>query len=283
MKAVPQPVVWRAFGSSVCGASHQRRRLPNQDALRWQPNSAGGATLAVAVADGHGSPMCFRSAAGADLAVNAATELLVDAPGFDEAAEWLPRRLTEEWRRAVEEHVRSHPFSAQELDGLARQRPVQDDAARALLAYGSTILTAIATPECMVYAQLGDGDILLVSETGEVARPFPADRRLLGMETTSLCGEEAWNEMRVLVQPASEPLPELVLLATDGYANSFRDDRGFLKIGADVLEMIRQDGIEGVAHNLEGWLSEASELGSGDDITLGGLCRTPEGSVAHGA
>jgi hypothetical protein len=69
-----------------------------------------------------------------------------------------------------------------------------------------------------------------------------------------------------------------VLLATDGYANSFREDAGFLRIGGDLLEMIRQDGIEGVDGNLETWLNEASELGSGDDITVALVCRTGEGS-----
>ena len=78
-----------------------------------------------------------------------------------------------------------------------------------------------------------------------------------------------------MVQDTSD-LPALVLLSTDGYANSFRDDGGFLQIGGDVLQILREDGIEGVERNLTSWLSEASELGSGDDITLCGLWRTVE-------
>jgi len=33
------------------------------------------------------------------------------------------------------------------------------------------------------------------------------------------------------------------LLSTDGYANSFRSDEDFLKIGHDYLEIIREQGI----------------------------------------
>ena len=68
-------------------------------------------------------------------------------------------------------------------------------------------------------------------------------------------------------------MPELILLATDGYANSFREDAGFLKVGSDLLGIIRTDGLDKVNENLETWLTETSKAGSGDDITLGILCR----------
>jgi serine/threonine protein phosphatase PrpC len=70
-----------------------------------------------------------------------------------------------------------------------------------------------------------------------------------------------------------DPPPVLILLATDGYANSFVNEAAFLQVGTDILEMIRADGLEAVQESLETWLSEASQAGSGDDITLGILCR----------
>jgi hypothetical protein len=65
----------------------------------------------------------------------------------------------------------------------------------------------------------------------------------------------------------------LILLSTDGYANSFREDRGFLAVGPDLLQMIRAEGIGPITGKLESWLREASEQGSGEDITLGILWR----------
>ena len=63
-------------------------------------------------------------------------------------------------------------------------------------------------------------------------------------------------------------LPSLVLLSTDGYANSFRSDEDFLKIGQDYLEIIREQGISSLAEELPAILTEATQQGSGDDITL---------------
>ena len=62
-------------------------------------------------------------------------------------------------------------------------------------------------------------------------------------------------------------------MSTDGYADSFEDEKPFLKVGADILEMLRKEGIEYVNDNMENWLTEASQQGSGDDITLGIICR----------
>jgi hypothetical protein len=121
--------------------------------------------------------------------------------------------------------------------------------------------------------QLGDGDILVVSETGEVIRPLPGDERLFANETTSLCSHNAWCDFRVSFQPLLSRPPALILLATDGYANSFHNEVGFLKVGPDILEKIRSGGLDVVNEGLETWLSETSQLGSGDDITLGIICR----------
>jgi hypothetical protein len=68
-------------------------------------------------------------------------------------------------------------------------------------------------------------------------------------------------------------LPALVLLATDGYPNSFRSDQDFLKIGSDYLAAIGQQGLSKLAGELPEILRETSRLGSGDDITLAILQR----------
>jgi hypothetical protein len=104
-------------------------------------------------------------------------------------------------------------------------------------------------------------------------RPMPEDERLCGNQTTSLCDRESWREFRVVFHALAETAPALVLVATDGYANSFRDDAGFLQVGTDLLLILRTDGLEAVKKDLESWLTETSQEGSGDDITLGVLYR----------
>ncbi len=283
-----RPPRWRMVGASVQGAAHRRRGLPNQDALWWWPESGLGPPLALAVADGHGSAKCFRSHVGSRLAVEGAVAvaalLLADAGAASDvpdpgAIEGVAAALVQRWQGAVQAHLLAHPFSAAELERLAGEGgagAADAVAGNPLLAYGATLSTVWIGESFLLYLQLGDGDILAVSDTGDVGRPVPGDERLFAGQTTSLCAPEAWRDFRVGFQtlaPGGEGAPALVLLATDGYANAFREDAGFLQVGADLERLVRAQGLEAVVEGLETWLAEASECGSGDDVSVGLLCR----------
>jgi hypothetical protein len=123
----------------------------------------------------------------------------------------------------------------------------------------------------ILYLQLGDGDMLTVSETSEVTKPLPEDGRLLANETTSLCLPKAENDFRFLVQKISpEQSPAMILLSTDGYLNSFSSEAGFFQAATDIQDMLRaENGFDAVSENLKGWLEEATQMGSGDDCTVG--------------
>ena len=258
---------WQVVGQSVRGAVHERNGLPNQDAIHWLPESGIGSSVVLAVADGHGSARYPRSHIGARIAVEKASQLVNDflknrADGDnlslikDTTQEWLPRALVREWSEAVTDHLNQKPLTSN--DGS--------------IAYGATLLVAAVTERFAFYLQLGDGEILVVSERGEVSRPMSKDDRLFGNETTSLCAPEAWRDFRVSFQPFSQSPPALVLLSTDGYPNSFRHESGFLQVGSDILKMIQNDGLSTVKENLKRWLSDSTLAGSGDDVTLGILC-----------
>ena len=121
--------------------------------------------------------------------------------------------------------------------------------------------------------KLGDGEILMVSDSGQVVRPFAGTDPGLGEQTESLCLERPEDLFQVSVRPATEPLPALIVVSTDGYPKSFRHDRGFVKAGSDFLDIIRWEGPKTVEKNLNKWLADASERGSGDDATVGLICR----------
>ena len=260
---------WQVAGQSVRGAVHERNGLPNQDAIHWLPASGCGSSIILAVADGHGSARYSRSHIGASLAVESSTHLVqefldsqTDAGSLslikDTTEEWLPRALVRKWVEVVTEHLSSDPPEG-ELE-------------QTVIAYGSTLLVTAVTEQFAIYLQLGDGEILTVSESGEVTRPLTKDDRLFGNETTSLCAPEAWRDFRVSFQPFNQSPPALILLSTDGYPNSFRDESGFFKVGSDILNMIRANGLSFIKENLSGWLSDSTRAGSGDDVTLGILC-----------
>src|SRR5690349_7667193 len=256
---------WQVAGQSVRGAAHERNGLPNQDAIHWA--SSAESSIVLAVADGHGSARYSRSHIGACLAVESSTQLVqeflesqADTSNLslikDATEEWLPRALVRKWVEQVNEHLNSDPLGANEMES-------------GVIAYGSTLLVTAVTEQFVFYLQLGDGEILTVSESGEVARPLTKDDRLFGNETTSLCAPDAWRDFRVSFQPLTHSHPALILLSTDGYPHSFRDESGFFKVGSDILNMIREHGLAMVKDNLAGWLSDSTRAGSGDDVTLG--------------
>ncbi len=279
---------WRSIGESVKGASHARSERPNQDAISIYPTEGNRLPLIVAVSDGHGSAKYFRSDKGASFAVAAAIESLSQfqeelASSFIssrmELEEHLTKSLVNTWRSKVKAHLLSESFIDEELrlleeqEGSAARQAVQ---ANPVLAYGATILAVMVTESFIAYLQLGDGDILTVTEERQTSKVFPKNRKHFANETTSLCAGDAWRDFQFRlekVSPASK-LPTLILLSTDGYADSFSSEQDFFKVGSDLFEMMRSNNLEEIKHNLPGWLSEATQRGSGDDITLGVLCRT---------
>lgn len=281
---------WRILGETVRGASHERSGMPNQDAIRCYPEADGNTLqqlpIIMTVSDGHGGSKYFRSDVGsllaADTAGNVIRDFLEGQSGVNNLSvikkstdEWLPKALVRSWLEAVENHIKENPLSDEDL--LALENKHGTDVRRSAetnlqIAYGATLLIAVITEEFSLFLQLGDGDILAVSSEGEVYRPLPDDERLFGNETTSLCSPNPWRDFRINFQPVSSEHPSLLLLSTDGYANCFRDEAGFRKVATDIYQMIRSDGIDYVNSNLESWLVDASQTGSGDDITVGLIC-----------
>jgi serine/threonine protein phosphatase PrpC len=273
---------WKVAHACVRGSSHQRSGLPNQDAVQCIVTPAAQGTVAVAVvSDGHGSPRHFRSQIGSSLAVSTVAATLQgflrdsvapngQVPFVPEQVHELERKIVSGWLAAVQSDLENNPFTEAELTALEKQEGAEGRAAvmsSPELAYGATLLAAAATDRVLLYLQLGDGEILSVTAQGTTTRPLPPDDRLIANQTTSLCQPEAWRDFRS-AWVTNGALPSLVLLSTDGYANSFRSDDDFLKIGQDYLEIIREQGISSLAEELPAILTEATQQGSGDDITL---------------
>jgi len=296
---------WRCIGASVLGASHQRTNLPNQDAIQWYPNEYPnlciGLPLILAVSDGHGSPRNFRSDIGAKAAVDTAIrvfrELFVEgdlgkerkqAIAIKDIAQslWLPQTLVRDWKQAVQKHWQENPVPDTSLEW---QRVVDKDGEKAVttikkhpeIAYGATLLVVLVTDSFILYLQLGDGDILCVDSKSRPTRPMQPDPRLIANETTSLCMSDAWKEFQIELhqypQGEADKMPALILVSTDGYANSYSTEEEFIRIGHDYLRMIREEGTERVGRKLEEFLQETSSGGSGDDITLGIISRVEYG------
>jgi hypothetical protein len=234
------------------------------------------------VADGHGSAKSFRSATGSRFAVEVSVALaakLIEQDPLDlsfvkdQLEHGVPEQIVRDWLARVDADLSESPFSEEELLGVQERagRPgLESVEASPRLAYGSTLLTVIATEAFVAFWQIGDGDLLTVSANGHVGEPVPGDEQLVADETTSLCSRDAWRSFRVGV--LGTPVP-MMMLSTDGFANSFQDNAGFRKFGTDVRDIILTEGLGMVRDKLDPWLNDITERGSGDDISLGIVCR----------
>ncbi|HEU5002826.1 MAG TPA: PP2C family serine/threonine-protein phosphatase [Actinomycetota bacterium] len=269
----------RVVGASVLGPAHVRDGLPNQDALAWFPESGSGDRLVVAVSDGHGARLHFRSQTGSALAVatavrEGAERLPAFDPGGDPALDPeeflapMAEAVVRAWTALVLADVERRPFQEEELAavdehmGPGFRGEVEE---RPEVAYGATLLIALVAGPTAFFLQVGDGDILVTSAAGTVL-PVPGDDRLQGGATTSLCLPGAEQDFRYGLWRPAEPIPAVALLATDGLKNAFIDDEGFLEVGAGVREVVGKEGLAALGEMLPGWLSDAGAH-SGDDAT----------------
>lgn len=273
----PQPATheaqgsWLALTATHIGAAHELMGLPNQDAVAVQQSGPGG--LVAAIADGHGHHRHFRSARGSTLGVaigcEAAQELAARLDDFDapdpikaEVLGTLVPAITGRWREAVRADLAAEPFSEAEE---ALRAPGDDP----LIAYGATLLLAIARQKWLVLAQIGDGDVVCILPDGHALLPVPGDPSLDGRQTTSLCGPQAEQEFRAaVVNTALTPLLG-VLIATDGYGNAQASDPWPDAVSADLAKLIGVHPPEWLAEQLPLWAGRcASADGSADDTSI---------------
>jgi serine/threonine protein phosphatase PrpC len=275
---------WTALSASVRGASHEKTGQGNQDAVRSRNPSTGQNALLLAIADGHGSTRSFRSdvgsAMGAECALRELSKLVrrlgPDAPLStvrNQARTRWPRDMVATWKATVRADLANNPFTFLDFAAFPEKPPVlkpgEDLPISAYLAYGATLVAIAITRRYIIYSQLGDGDILTVYSDGRVARPLPRRHEFMSNQTVSLCSHRAPDEFQVRVEPMRAPVPALIMLSTDGYANCFGDDESFFKVGGDFLDYLRAEGPSFVRDKLSDWLRQSSRDGSGDDITVG--------------
>jgi hypothetical protein len=161
----------------------------------------------------------------------------------------------------VREDVAEDPFTSREDAVRGGDDP--------LIAYGSTLLLAIAGRRWLVLVQIGDGDILGIQPDGRPLLPVPRDPSLDGQQTTSLCGAGAEDEFRAAVVDTSTTPLLGVMLATDGYSNAQLADPWTDAVSADLAELINDRPPEWLAGQLPLWASRcASADGSADDTTI---------------
>lgn len=272
---------WTALSGTHIGSVHVRDGLPLQDS---HAVLVADDTAVIAVADGHGHRLHFRSDVGSALAVRISSELLSAAlPRLTDPAtapavlREVGTELISRWTRAVGDHVTQHPFAG---DDLALVDPT--DPGRTTRPYGSTVLAMVATDTLLGVLQIGDGDAVVVTASGTSLRPVPEDPDLDGSRTTSLCQPDPGASLRVGALDVHAEDLVLGYLCTDGFSTSRVDADGWWRqTGEELVGFARQHGFAWIDARLPGWLEEPAAIG-GDDTTLAlvGLTAIDPGATA---
>ena len=260
----------------VKGATHVRNQMPCQDNKKIIKISD--EITIIALADGHGSSKCPRSDRGSMIAVNSFYHIMkkyLEIYGEDEEdithlMTFLNREgdvrfaqdVCEEWQARVKQS-----FYKNKVEGMTNEDgSIKWPSVFSL--YGTTLLGMLITDSFVFSFQIGDGDISAV--TKDAVEPLVEPEKFLGTETHSLSKPDAWRKAVTSVHRLEAESREsyMYILSTDGFANSYTSDKEYQKTCRDYLQMLQEYGIYVVQANLKKWLTETSELGCGDDITV---------------
>lgn len=254
--------------SSVRGNLHKLRQVPNQDAIDVKELEN---IVIVSLADGHGSQVCFRSDLGASMAVEISGTVIADKllntdcdlNCIEKDLKNISMEISEMWEKTALDHLAKNAFTDEEV--LSLNDVKQGHLGRnALLAYGTTLMTVLLSKDKIIVLNIGDAELLLkYKEEGKVEVLNPSKR--VGNETESLSLPDAHKYFTSHVYETGAM--DALLLATDGYPNSFKVEEGYLKVIDDLINISETHGISAIQDNLESWLVDTSEKGSGDDIT----------------
>ncbi len=275
------------IGRSVIGDSHIRKNIECQDSFlivdknRIPPGKKvyedfpDGVSV-IAVADGHGSESCPFSKTGSQTAANVFCELMAEYVKkydghIDEFFSLLSnegdvsrfsKRIVKEWDERI---LSIHRLNKRDV---IYDDSGQIDADAILKQYGTTLLGLLITDDFIFAYQLGDGDITFVDSQG--ATPVIVGDKILGVETHSISKKMSWTKSitRVVNKEIFKKVPFMIAISTDGWSNSHSSEAEYHKTCVDYYNLITEKGIQVVDNNLEGWLSETSKLGCGDDITV---------------
>ncbi|MGN0608545.1 MAG: protein phosphatase 2C domain-containing protein [Oscillospiraceae bacterium] len=276
------------IGNAVRGASHIKHNIERQDSFliidgvhkhgrtnQFYSQLSDDVKI-IAVADGHGSSSCPYSKTGSQTAVNVfcdtmaefaakyrdnMQDLFITLNREGETAR-LSRNIVGEWEKRI---LRFHGMEKRFVP-LNADNSIDADAI--WKQYGTTLLGMMITNDFIFVLQLGDGDITYVDEN-KVSQVIDSDK-ILGVETHSISKPSSWRKIhtRVISLENVNDKPFMYILSTDGWQNSHASEADFHKTCKDYFNMIQQYGTEKIDQNIPVWLSETSEQGCGDDITV---------------
>ena len=266
---------------SVIGASHKTNNLPLQDSsYSWQ----NGDNSFIAVSDGHGSAVHFRSQLGSKFACEASYSVLKKY--FDKNGKSILNKLNQSkieidqylieienqiiffWNNLVSKHIDENPFNIDEKYLALTDKEKVKLKERPNVAYGCTLLVAFQTHSLSLVLKIGDGNVVVVDSENNFIEPKELDdtTNILN-KTSSLCSSDYLQHFRYTVFNHSIYKPKAIFLFSDGVVNSFSSPDMLKKFSFNISKMVIENGLKSSRKQLADGLEQCSANGSGDDVS----------------
>lgn len=269
-----------SFCASVIGAGHVRKNIPCEDfGMKYETEGA----KIFALGDGHGDANCFRSCKGSEFACRCAVQKMSefaqnistpfeDVDQFERQVYFLIGDIVAAWKEAVQKDVGEEPFTDTELNSAPNLSDEFRSGKAVERAYGTTLIAGLLTEQYLLLIQQGDGHCDVFDADGKVTQPIPWDACCIGNATTSLCDSDATERFRYTFIDIRANSIVACIAGTDGVEDSFPTsmDKTHAFYRTLILEA-NTDGMEAMEKALPDRLSDLSQYGSADDITVCGF------------
>ena len=254
------------------GMSHIDNDRPCQDSsgvLRTEKYSI------IAVADGHGNQVHFRSNAGSKIAIETVFHVFHSILSVEE--KWkefkehgpdilheVKKSIASEWITRIRNHSSGNPLSSEEkkITGVETQSYARGFR---ITDYGTTLISCIMSDDFVVGIQIGDGLLMTLDESKGLCPVFGGINEFHGNMTESLCDEGAADEIMVKYLDRGNNFPKALMICTDGYQNAF-DDESLIRYSNSMVALCGIGGYwySSIAQQVE----MCTERGNRDDTSI---------------
>lgn len=203
------------------GIAHQREALPCQDMLGHRCCENGNRVLAVS--DGAGSARFAREAANTN--VNALLDYFERVP--------LTDFLNKENECRVREILDACIDTLIDCSGEHENSMLAD--------FAATLIFFVSNGESWAAGHLGDGYLLVQDAGGEVLLSSEPENAGRSNRTYFTLSPDAADHLHITCRAADTPVPDLILMTSDGISPMFRTRRGSdYETAAEILQYVRQ-------------------------------------------
>jgi serine/threonine protein phosphatase PrpC len=287
-------MAYQSFSASEVGSSHIKQGKDIEDRTASYDNAK--MSLAV-VADGHGADECFRSAAGAKIAVECAVKALhnfiieieprftaaflskASPPSreeFDKLLRNLVKHIIARWHDGIERHIQVEPFVAAELEKAGEKyRKKYETGEDCYKAYGTTLIAAAVTLRYWFGLHIGDGRFTVLYRDGTFDQPVPWDPKCFLNQTTSICDDDAAERARFYFSFNSEKeSPAAVFLCSDGVDDNYpveKNEEHLYKLYRTIALTFAEEGFASTVKQIKDLAKSFAAKGKGDDTSIAGM------------